>query len=329
MMQPKNQTVALTGGTGFLGYHLVYCLLDAGYRVRLLNRAGSKHPLVTTYPLGVEVVEVDLSREDRIERALCGVSSIVHCAGLVSYQRKDTERLYEVHVNLTKRMLSAARKAGVRRFVHVSSIVALGHGLELRDETAIFNAQDLDLHYWTTKYESEQIALAAVSKDFEVVVVNPGTLVGYGEKYGHARPLFEKLRNAKWALLPDGGSDFLDAVDAAKGTVLALERGRSGQRYILGSENLTYADMHQRLRNLNGSSAVSFRIPRWVMRGAILILKSIERLTGLDLPLNSSRLTRVNGIFMFHDISKAKRELGYSPHPIDDCLRQMFKEKRK
>lgn len=323
------ETVAVTGGTGFLGFHLVPELLRKGYKVKLLNRRGSRHPLVARYDAGVEIVELDFSDEQALTRACIGAYAVIHAAGVVSYSEKDYSLMRQTHVKLTEDIVAAAGKAGVKRFVHVSSIVALGCGTELRDESAAFNAEHLRLAYWSTKAEAERIALAANAPGFEVVVVNPGTLLGLGEKTEHNLSFFKKLASKERPFLPEGGSDFVDAADAARGTVLALERGRAGERYILGGENLTYAQLHKKLRDALGMPARARRLPQTLLRFVGAALAMIETVTGLDLPLNSARLRRVNGVFMFHDLSKSRRELGYEPRPIDQALLHMLKKNRK
>lgn len=312
-IEMSGEIVAVTGGTGFLGYHLTSKLLHAGYRIRLLNRPRSLHPLVKHYAEGVEVVELDFADLRALTSACSGANAVIHAAGVVSYSRKDQKLMEQTHIELTQRMLAASKQAGVRRFVHVSSIVALGCSAEIRDERATFNADHLNLTYWSTKAEAERIALAANTPGFEVVIVNPGTLVGVGERTGHNLSFLNKLANFKRPFLPDGGSDFIDAADAARGTVLALQKGRAGERYILGSENLTYAQLHKKLRAALGKESKPFRIPRW-------LLAIVVKITG------SARLRRVNGVFMFHDISKARRELGFEPHPIDQALLHMLKK---
>lgn len=320
--------VALTGGTGFLGYHLVPALVAAGYEVRLLKRKGSSHPLVQAYPPQVQEVEADFANDQLLTQVLKNVSAVIHAAGLVSYDRKDQPLMQETHVELTRRLLAVAKRAGVKRFVHVSSIVTIGHGIEPRHEKSKYNADDLQLAYWTTKTEAEHLALEANAPGFEVLSVNPGSLLGRGEKNGQLLPFIKKLASSERPFLPDGGSDFLDVADAAKGTVLALERGRPGERYILGSENLTYAAFHKRLRALYGKASAPRLVPRWFLTFVTKVLGVFERLTGIDLPINAARLTRVNGVFMFHDISKARRELGYEPSSIDQALRHMLEEDR-
>jgi dihydroflavonol-4-reductase len=234
--------------------------------------------------------------------------------------------MYETHVALTRLLLDAAKKAGVKRFVHVSSIVTLGHSILLRNEDSIYNAQALGLAYWKTKLEAEQAALAANAPGFEVVVVNPGTLLGVGERSGQLTPFVKKLARATRPFLPNGGSDFLDVEDGASGCVLALKKGRAGERYILGSENLTYAQLHKRLRTLNQQESRPILVPKWLLSIVTFILKFFEAILRIDLPINAARLTRVNGVFMFHDLAKSKRELDYQPHPIDEALRHMLKE---
>ncbi|MBI3555660.1 MAG: NAD-dependent epimerase/dehydratase family protein, partial [Deltaproteobacteria bacterium] len=213
------------------------------------------------------------------------------------------------------------------RFVHVSSIVTLGHSDVPRDESAAYDAQKLRLAYWDTKAEAERLALTANHPpDFEVIMVNPGSLLGPGEKNGQLLPFVKKLAGSERPFLPDGGSDFLDVRDAAKGTVLALEKGKAGERYVLGAENLTYAGFHKKLREAIGKNSAPRIAPRWMLAAVENVLGAFEGTTGIDLPINAARLRRVNGVYMFHDLSKAKKELGYSPGPIESALRAMLEE---
>lgn len=322
----ESKTIVLTGGTGFLGYHLVRAFRDASYGVRVLRRPGSVHPLMKVWPEGVLAVDVDFADSAALERACRGASAVVHGAGLVSYNRKDQGAMRETHVELTRRMLAAARAAGVPRFVHVSSIVTLGQGPEPRDERAVYNASGLRLAYWDTKTEAEQLALAANAPGFEVVAVNPGSLLGEGEKNGQLLPFVKKMAESERPFLPDGGSDFLDVRDAAIGTLLALEKGRAGERYVLGCENLSYAQFHARLRGVFGKKSRPRLVPRWLLALGTRLLEIFEFITRLDLPVNSSRLRRVNGVYMYHDLAKARRELGYAPAPIDRALRVMLEK---
>jgi dihydroflavonol-4-reductase len=282
-----------------------------------------------TYPSTVEAIDTDFHNPEELRKHCAGAVAVVHAAGLVSYDRKDQALMYETHVELTKRMLEAAQAAKVRRFVHVSSIVTIGHGREPRDESSSYNAAELGLAYWDTKTEAERVALSANRPGFEVISVNPGSLLGEGEKGGQLGRFLKKLVRIKRPVLPDGGSDFLDVKDGAQGTVLALEKGRPGERYILGAENLTYVQLHARLRLAAGAGAGSskpFQMPGPLLSFATEAIRALERVTPIDLPINAARLRRVNGVFMFHDISKAKRELGFSPVPIDRALRAMLEE---
>lgn len=331
-MQSRVSTpiVVVTGGTGFLGFSLVPELLSAGYEVRLLCRPRTGEPLHPKWaelPVGVHAHEVDFSEVDALARACAGATAVVHAAGVVSYDRKDQERMKEVHVDLTSRMLDAAQWAQVKRFVHVSSIVTLGCSRELRDETSVFNAETLRLAYWDTKAAAERLALAANDPPrFEVVVVNPGSLLGPGEKYGQLSSFLMKLARSKRPFLPDGGSDFLDVRDAAQGTVAALKCGRAGERYVLGGFNLTYAQLHARLRAALGLASHPRILPRWSLASVEKFLCAFEACTGVDLPVNSARLRRVNGVYMFHDLSKARCALGFQPRPIEPALRAMLEE---
>jgi dihydroflavonol-4-reductase len=315
--------IALTGGTGFLGIHLIPALLERGYRVRLLRRPGSAHPAMKSLPAGVEAVDVDFAGPASISSALKGADAVIHAAGLVSYDRSAQAKMRDTHVRLTRDALAAA---GGLRFVHVSSIVALGHGEGARDEGAEYNARPLRLAYWDTKREAEELVLAAARAGADALVVNPGTLLGSGERGGQFLPFVAKLARSDRPFLPDGGSDFLDVRDAALGTVLALERGRAGERYILGSENLTYAQFHARLRGCLSLGSHPRVVPRATLALVERAFAALEAVTGIDPAFSSARIRRVNGLYLFHDLSKARRELGYSPRPIDGALKEMLAE---
>lgn len=301
--------IVVTGATGFLGSHVTGALQRAGYQVR---------------PLGREAQSMDV-----LTRAFRGAFGVVHVAGVVGYRKHDRATMIEANVELTKRVLTAAKQSGIAKIVHVSSIVTIGYRIapaDLMTETNKYNAAPLRLAYWDTKHEAEELALtAAASAPPDVVCVNPGTLLGPGERRKGMTDTIRTLSRLPLALMPRGGSDFADVRDVAEGIVLALKKGKNAERYILGSENLSYRELYLRIRKVGNKVAHALILPS----ASLAILQAgarvIEEATGCD--LGSAWLRRTNGLYLYHSSAKAIHELGYAPHLIDEALADALRDR--
>jgi len=313
--------VLVTGATGFVGGTVARALAEHGYRVRALVRPGRDASELRD--LGVEPVEGDLLDEASLAAAVEGVEGVFHIGAVYAYWTADPAMVYRVNVDSTRALLDVARRAGVRRVVFTSTVATLkwpGRG-RLADERSVACLDEMTGHYKRSKWLAEQAALAANGDGFEVVAVNPTAPFGPGD----ARPtptgriVLEFLRRRMPGYV-QSGINAVDVGDVAAGHVAAFERGRPGERYILGNENLTLAEVYGLLREVTGLRRVPLRVPYWVGLAAGLVDGFVEgRLLGREpyVPLEGLRVARHP---MYTDCSKAVGELGLAQTPAVEAL---------
>jgi dihydroflavonol-4-reductase len=309
--------VAVTGASGFIGYHVARELVRRGADVLALVRRGSA--VARLRSAGVRIAEAPLDDSGALARGCDGREFVFHLAGAVDFEN-DWDRFRRVNVEGTRNVLAAARAAGVRRVVHTSSIVAVGATSEpgVLDETAAWDLGSLRVPYVTTKRQAEEEALTAVGP--EVVVVNPACVVG-PEDYGRSE--FGTFCRRFWrGRIPfdfGGGNNFVDVRDAAAGHLLAAERGRPGERYILGGCNRTTTAFFADLARVAGRPIFRLRLPA-ALGGLVATLNDrfgVWRAARSYLTAGQARLL---GLFFYYDCGKAHRELGYRPRSLRASL---------
>jgi dihydroflavonol-4-reductase len=251
----------VTGGTGFLGGVLVRRLAEMGVPVRALVRPGGEARLPAG--AGVEAAPGDLLDRDSLRDAMAGCDTVFHVAALYSTSEADAAAMYEVNVLGTKNVLRAAADAGVARMVHTSTIgtIGRGDGVRLPDESTEFDLWETCSHYARSKYLAELLALDLASSGLPVVVVNPTSPIGAGDvkPSSSGKRILDALEGRLGAF-PPGGINFVSVRDVANGHILAAERGRVGQRYILGNRegNLTreqFTELLARITSLPKASS--------------------------------------------------------------------------
>ncbi len=312
--------ILVTGGTGFVGNHLVRHLAARGERLRLLVRPSSDLSTVRDY--GAEVAVGDLLDIDSLLRAARGCSAVFHVAAEYSLWSRDPSRLYRSNVDGTRNMLRAARRAGVRRLVHTSSVGTIcppANGAPVTEMSPSTLAGMVG-HYKRSKLLAERAAMDAAARGQDVVVVNPTAPIGERDfkPTPTGRIVLDFLRGRMPAYV-DTGLNLVDVRDVARGHWLALTRGRSGHRYLLGSENISLRRMLSILAQLSGRPAPRLRIPHaaaWVAGAAC---EAWSRLLGQPpaVPMEGVRMARKR---MYADCSKAQQELSYSPAPVEPAL---------
>lgn len=311
----------MTGGTGFIGYHVVRALLAAGHQVRVLVRSPERAGRLAG--LDVQLVWGDLRTGEGLAEAVDGCEAVFHVAALYSLDRRDRVAMYETNVEGTRRLLAAARSAGVRRFIHTSSTATVGlrpDGLPA-DETTPLDLSRVQVDYKRSKVLAEQAALQACASGLDVVVVNPSTPVGWGDvrPTPTGRIILDFLRGRMPAYV-DTGLNVVDVEDVAAGHLLAWEKGRTGERYILGHENLTLAELLRRVAALAGLRPPRFRMPFTMAVGLAVVDEFVASpLLGRPprVPLAGVRLARQA---MYYTPAKAVRELGLPQTPVDRAL---------
>lgn len=309
----------VTGGTGFLGSALVPLLAGAGHRVRLFQRSAAPE----AERLGAEVVRASLDDPDAVRAALDGVEAVYHLAGQVSFDPAEPARLYELHVQGTRRLLEAAVRAGVKRVVLASSSGTVAVSKEERTATEA-DTPDLSViagwPYYLSKLYQEKAALR-IHRDtgLPVVVLNPSLLLGPGDARLSSTDVVFKFLERRIPAMPSGGLSFVDVRDAAQGFLNALERGRPGERYLLGGANLSFRDFFGRLERLSGVPAPRVALPSAVNVAGIRLLEKLSSWRGAEAPIDAPSV-EMGERFWYCDSRKAEAELGFAARDPQETL---------
>jgi dihydroflavonol-4-reductase len=310
----------VTGGTGFIGANLVRELLADGARVRVLAREGGDRRGLEG--CAVEIVEGDLLDPPSLGAAVRGVRHVYHVAADYRLWAPDPRVLYRANVDGTRHVLEAALQAGVERIVYTSTVGAVGipGGGAPGDETTPVSLEEMVGAYKTSKFLAERVAQELASRGAPIVIVNPSAPVGPLDikPTPTGQMVVDFLRGRMVASL-DTGLNLVHVRDVARGHMLAAERGRRGERYILGNQNLTLLEIFRLLARITGIPAPRFRVPYAAAWLAALGMEGVSRLTGRPprVPLTAVRMARKR---MHFSAAKAVRELGLPQTPVDVAL---------
>lgn len=311
--------ILVTGATGFIGRIVVQLLVERGDQVRVLVRSTSDRSLLEGFPIEYHIGSV--TERGSVVQAARDVEAVIHLAAWVSLYSRRIEEMRQVNVTGVENVVTAALEVGVRRVVHVSSIVAVGatpDGSPVNEDFP-WPFDYVDVPYVVTKHEGELAALRYARPDMDVVVVNPSLTVGAPDPRGVDPGGIIRFVRKKRLFVTAGGSNFVDVWDAANGIVAALDRGRSGERYILGGENLTFEQEYDLLSEITGIQAPRWRPPYRLLFNVAAACDRWERWTGLTMPLSRQLIWLANWKW-FADPSKAVRELGLPHTPVRESL---------
>jgi len=308
--------ILVTGVTGFIGWHVAEQLLRKGEKVRALVRPSSKPSA-----LDVETVTGDLGDPSSLEMAVAGCETVYHVAADYRLWAPDASELYRTNVDGTHNLLEAARRAGVGCFVYTSTVGCIGiPNNGLGDESTPVSLEAMKGPYKRSKFLAERVAFDYARTGFPVKIVNPTAPVGDHDvkPTPTGRILLDFLKRRLPAYV-DTGLNLVDVRDAARGHLLAAQKGAPGERYILGCQNLTLREIFQRLAVISGLAAPGLRIPYAAAYAAGVVSTALAHLTGKEplAPLDGVRMARKK---MFVSYEKARRELGYEPGPVDSAL---------
>lgn len=307
--------VFVTGATGFVGSHLCRALLAAGYPTRALIRPTSSLALIDD--LDLELATGDLMDFDSLLSAMQGADVVIHCGANVGGWH-DRQTMVDSHVLGTKYILEAASKTGVNRFLYTSSVAALGvsdrptpgTAPELMDEGHIWNYNPDHWPYGYAKHCAEQEVLHAVEAGLNAVILNPAAVIGPGDKNLVASAIVYHMDQGRRPPIPPGGLNIVHIDDLIEGYMAAMERGRTGERYILGGENVTFEDFLQTITEVIGVPRLRLRLPGWIFSNLANIVDTLQPL--LNLPIRG-HLFRLVGRYFYYDLRKMREELGVTP----------------
>ena len=313
----------VTGATGFLGSHVARVLSDGGANLRLLVRPSSN--LKNLEGLKAETATGDLCDAASLEKAMSCCDTVFHVAADYRLWVRDPSPMYRSNVEGTRAILEAARKNGVRRVVYTSSVATVGFQGDGHpaDEDSPVSLADMIGHYKRSKFMAEQIALQAGRSGMQVVTVNPTTPVGEQDvKPTPTGRIVVDFLKRKFPAYVETGLNLVDVRECARGHVAALEKGRSGERYILGGENLTLKQILDKLGNITGLPSPKVKLP-YIFAFAAGVVD--EAVTGRMLhrePRATVDTVRMGKKKMFASSDKAERELGWKIVPVENALRR-------
>lgn len=311
----------ITGATGFVGSHVARLAAEHGAELRLLTRRTS---ITENLPKGAELVLGDLREPAKFAAALRGCDALIHVAADYRLWVPDPKEMYKANVEGTRELLRLAREAGVRRVVYTSSVATMGFRKDASavDETTPVSEADMIGHYKRSKWMAEQVAIAAAREGQDVVILNPTTPVGSMDvKPTPTGRIIVDFLNKKFPAYVETGLNLVDVDEIARTHLAALERGRFGERYILGGENLTLKQILDKLGAMTGLQSPTMKVSHAVAMAFAFFDETLTgKLRGKE-PRATVEAVRMGKKMMWASSAKAERELGWRVRPVDDALR--------
>jgi dihydroflavonol-4-reductase len=317
----------VTGSTGFIGSSLCRELVARGHQVRAFHRPTSTLRLLEG--LEVEHAQGDLTQPDTLSAAMQDIEVVFHAAAWMG-GHEQPGREYTVTVEGTRNLLQAALKAGVQRVIHTSSVAALGipdaarqpDEAQLINENHAWNYRPDFYPYGYAKYLAEQEVQKAVAQGLDVVIVNPTLVFGPGDIYRQGSSIITQVAEKRLSVVAKGGINCVHITDVVEGHLAALECGRTGQRYILGGENLTHQQLLEMIAEVTGVPAPNMILPTELIRAVARPAALLQRF--LSLPI-SPELLRLTGYWFFYDLQKAEREFSLTRRrPVKDAIAETY-----
>lgn len=312
--------VMVTGANGFLGSWLTRRLTNEGHEVSILVRSNSD--LSEIEDLRPRVCYGDVTDPTTLLTHFAGQEAIFHLAGVVAYRKADRPLMERVNVDGTHYVTQVCREYKIPRLVYVSSVVAVGAGFTANDvlnEESPYNIAHLDLGYFETKRKAElDVIQSCKKKEIDAVIVNPGTIYGPGDARKDSRKTQLKVAQGRFPFYTQGGICGVAIDDVIDGIMAAWKVGKSGERYILGGENITIKDLFERIAHFSGVPAPKRELPQWLLMALGSIGDTMD-LVGLKGPISTENAWTAT-LYHWFDCSKAKRDLGYKTSDFNKAL---------
>jgi dihydroflavonol-4-reductase len=309
----------VTGAAGFLGSHVTRQLVARGESVRVLVRPSSSNRAISD--LSLEYVTGDLRDAASLDRAMQGVDRVFHVAADYRLWARKSQEIYDSNVGGTKNLLDAAKRAGVKQLIYTSTVATIAvDRSELPSESTDSKLEEMVGHYKRSKWMAEQEALSAAKAGLPVIVAMPTTPVGpWDWKPTPTGKIILDFLNGKMPGYVETGLNFVGVEDCAVGHLLVSDKGRAGERYLLGAENLTLKELLDTLAKITGLPAPKLKIPHGVALGVAYMETAFSRLVGKEpqIPVEGVKIAQHR---MFVDCQRKQKELGFQPGPVKDAL---------
>lgn len=313
--------VLVTGATGFLGGALCKALVKKNYEVYALKRSNSDTEMLDD--LSIQYVAGDVTNRESVFKAIEGMDLVFHLAGLIAYEPSKRALMDKVNVEGTKNVVDACVEFKVKQLMYVSSVVAIGASFdgEPLNEESEWNINHLNLGYFDTKKEAEELVVSAVTNHgLKAYLVNPSTIYGPGDAKKGSRSTQKKVAQGKFPIYPPGGVNVVSVDDVVEGMFLALEKGQPGRRYILAGENITLKKLFEIIASEAGVPAPKYPLPKALM-GSLGKIGDMANRFGFSFPLNSENAWTAQ-LYHWFDNSRAKQELGFQPKSAQYAIHQ-------
>jgi dihydroflavonol-4-reductase len=315
--------ILVTGATGFVGSHVVRRLLGAGHRIRVLRRESSSIKMLAG--LSIETAIGDVTDRHSVYDAVSGCDGVFHVAGHVSFWSRQHALQTAIHVGGTRNVVEACLEHKIRRLVHTSSIAAIGYAPEgrLGDETLNYNWWPYRVNYNNSKHLAEEEVRAGIRRGLDAVIVNPAIIFGPGDLNLNAGAMVFQAARRRLIAIPDGGGCVCDVEDVARGHLLAFEKGRAGERYILGGDNYSWKDLFTLITQVVGVPPPKKRLPSFVLKSMGYLAELQAKATHKE-PVITPEAARVTLVPCYYSSDKAVRELGYTVSPFRETVRKTY-----
>ena len=317
-------TTLVTGAAGFLGSHVARQLVAEGDDVRVLLRASSSNRAISD--LSLEYVTGDLRDASSLERAMAGAQRVFHVAADYRLWARRSRDIYDSNVGGTRNLLAAAKKAGVEQLIYTSTVATIAVDRpESPNEFTDAKLEEMVGHYKRSKWMAEQEVLKAAKDGLPVIVAMPTTPVGpWDWKPTPTGKIILDFLNGKMPGYVETGLNFVGVEECAAGHLLVAEKGKIGERYLLGAENLTLKQLLDALARITGLAAPAMKIPHRVALGVAYVETAFSRLIGKEpqIPVEGVKIAKH---MMFVDCSRANKELGFAPSPVAGALARAVK----
>lgn len=314
--------ILVTGATGFVGANVVRVLLEKGHNVKALVRPTSNRRNIEGLP--IEVCIGDLQDAKSVSKAVAGAEQVYHVGAEYNFWSLDPGAMYKSNILGTSNILEAALKHKVKKVVYTSTVGAIGLADEPQpcNEVTPMDPDQLTSHYKRSKFEAEKVALSYVSRGVPLVVVNPSAPLGpWDQKPTPTGKIIVDFMQGKMPAYLDTGLNLIHVHDVAIGHVLAAERGKIGERYILGNQNMTLGEILGLLAKITGRQSPRFKIPYQVAWAAGLVSTKVSDWITKSPPLVAFEAVKMAKRYMYFDSSKAIRELGLPQTPVERALK--------
>ena len=317
--------VLVTGANGLLGSHVVRAFLLKNYTVRVLVRKESD--LRPLDGLSLDLLEGQITNKDDINRAVSGCDYIVHVAARTAQSPSNLEAYREPNIVSTRYLIEACKQFGIKRFVFVSTANCFGNGTMEKpgNEETPFMPSLKKSGYAYSKYLAQQLVLDEVeNSNFDAVVVNPTFIIGTHDFKPSSGRIFNHILNRKIAFYPPGGKNFVDAEEAARGVVNAMEKGRKGACYLLAGENHSYLDFFRIVKKVSKQKTVLVPIPKWILLFAGNMGSILERFLKLNIQLNKTN-AKMLCLGNYFSAQKAIKELDFRIVPTEKSVEKAIR----